>query len=289
MNLIKNKFLLIIFSLVLILGLLIILIIYNKKNKFSQDIVQNISQNSSDILIFSPKENQKIKSPLLIQGKAKGNWFFESEFTSELYDDENNLLGSAILKAKDNWMTENFVPFEGELDFKQPKTRGGKLLFLSANPSGIAEHQKVYSVPVKFEEIKYQKVLLYYYNPEKDRDENGNIKCSEDGLVAIEREIPLSQTPIQDTIKLLLRGRENLTQEEINQGIETEFPLRGFELKSVNLKKDGTLILEFDDPYYQTSGGSCRVKILWLQIEKTAQQFSQIKKVEFKPESFSQP
>ncbi|GBD34208.1 hypothetical protein HRbin34_00533 [bacterium HR34] len=289
MNLIKNKFLLIIFSLVLILGLLIILIIYNKKNKFSQDIVQNISQNSSDILIFSPKENQKIKSPLLIQGKANGNWFFESEFTSELYDNENNLLGSAILKAKDNWMTENFVPFEGELDFKQPKTKTGKLLFLSANPSGIAEYQKVYSVPIKFEEIKYQKILLYYYNPEKDRDENGNIKCSEDGLVAIEREIPLSQSPIKDTIKLLLRGRENLTQEEINQGIETEFPLRGFELKSVNLKEDGTLILEFDDPYYQTSGGSCRVKILWLQIEKTAQQFPQIKKVEFKPEYLFQP
>ncbi|GBD34310.1 hypothetical protein HRbin35_00020 [bacterium HR35] len=289
MNLIKNKFLLISFSLVLIFVLLIILIIYNKKNNFSQDILQNISQNSSDIFIFSPKENQKIKSPLLIQGKAKGNWFFEAEFTSELYDSENNLLGKAILRAKSDWMTEDFVPFEGKLNFKQPKTKTGKLLFLSANPSGIAEHQKVYSVPVKFEEIKYQKVLLYYYNPEKDKDENGNIKCSEDGLVAIEREIPLSQTPIQDTIKLLLRGKENLTQEEINQGIETEFPLRGFELKSVNLKEDGTLILGFNDPYYQTLGGSCRVKILWLQIEKTAQQFSQIKEVEFKPEYLFQP
>lgn len=265
--------------------LLIFLFAYNKNNKF----FLNIFQNTSDVIIFNPKENQKIRSPLLIQGKARGTWFFEAEFNAELYDDENNLLGKAILRAKSDWMTENFVPFEGELNFKQPKTKIGKLLFISANPSGIAEYQKIYVVPVKFEEIKYQKVLLYYYNPEKDKDEKGNIKCSEDGLVSIEREIPLSQTLIQDTIKLLLRGKENLNQEEISQGIETEFPLQGFELKSANLKPNSTLILEFDDPYNQTIGGSCRTKILWLQIEKTAKQFSQVERVEFKPVYLFQP
>jgi len=286
MNLIKNKkYLLISVSLVSIFILLIFLFAYNKNNKF----FLNIFQNTSDVIIFNPKENQKIRSPLLIQGKARGTWFFEAEFNAELYDDENNLLGKAILRAKSDWMTENFVPFEGELNFKQPKTKIGKLLFISANPSGIAEYQKIYVVPVKFEEIKYQKVLLYYYNPEKDKDEKGNIKCSEDGLVSIEREIPLSQTLIQDTIKLLLRGKENLNQEEISQGIETEFPLQGFELKSANLKPNSTLILEFDDPYNQTIGGSCRTKILWLQIEKTAKQFSQVERVEFKPVYLFQP
>ncbi|GIW67677.1 MAG: hypothetical protein KatS3mg096_545 [Candidatus Parcubacteria bacterium] len=286
MILIKNKkYLLISFSLVFVFVLLIFLFVNNENSKF----FRNISQNTSDIIIFNPKENQKIKSPLLIQGEARGTWFFEAEFNAELYDDENNLLGKAILRAKSDWMTENFVPFEGELNFKQPKTKIGKLLFLSANPSGIAEYQKIYVVPVKFEEIKYQKVLLYYYNPEKDKDEKGNIKCSEDGLVSIEREIPLTKTPIQDTIELLLKGRENFSQQEIDMNIDTEFPLSGFKLKSTNLKPDGTLILEFDDTYNQTIGGSCRTKILWLQIEKTAKQFSQVKSVEFKPEYLFQP
>jgi putative hemolysin len=136
---------------------------------------------------------------------------------------------------------------------------------------------------------KAQKVLLYYYNPEKDKDEKGNIKCSRDGLVAIERQIPVSQTPVKDTIELLLKGNKNLNQNELTQGITTEFPLDGFELKSVNLKDDGTLILEFSDPLNKTIGGACRVGILWFQIEVTAKQFPQIKEVKFLPETLFQP
>jgi putative hemolysin len=136
---------------------------------------------------------------------------------------------------------------------------------------------------------KAQKVLLYYYNPEKDKDENGNIKCSRDGLFPIERQIPVSQTPIKDTIELLLKGKENLTQKELAQGITTEFPLDGFKLKSINLKNDGTLILEFEDPLNKTVGGACRVGILWFQIEATAKQFPQVKKVQFLPEELFQP
>jgi len=241
------------------------------------------------ILISLPKKNEKIKSPLKIEGQARGFWFFEAQFTAELYDIHNNFLGMTILTAKDDWMTENFVPFEGELTFIPPSTSLGTLKFLSANPSGLPENQKVFEVPVQFEEISYRKILLYYYNPEKDRDETGNTKCSRDGLVAIEREIPLSKTPIQDTINLLLKGKENLTEADIAQGITTEYPLDGFKLKSANLKPEGILILEFEDSLNKTVGGSCRVGILWFQIEATAKQFSEVKEVRFLPEEIFQP
>ncbi|MGB9609112.1 MAG: GerMN domain-containing protein, partial [Minisyncoccia bacterium] len=207
----------------------------------------------------------------------------------ELYDQNNNLLGQTILRAKSDWMTENFIDFEGVMNFKKPETKYGKLMFLSANPSGIIEYQKVYFLPVEFENINYQKVLLYYYNPLKDKDENGNILCSEKGLISIQKEIPFSQTPIKDAIELLLNGVNNLTLKEKESGITTDFPLSQFKLKSLNLKADGTLILEFDDPLNQTSGGSCRSKILWLQIDQTAKQFNQVKKVEFRPEYLFQP
>jgi hypothetical protein len=241
------------------------------------------------ISISLPKRNEKIKSPLKIKGRAKGFWFFEAQFSVELYDVNNNFLGRAILTAEDDWMTENFVPFEGELEFSKPSASSGKLKFLSANPSGLPENQKIFELPVQFEEVTYRKVLLYYYNQEKDKDETGNIKCSRDGLVAIEREIPVTKTPIQDTIKLLLKGKENLTENEISQGITTEYPLEGFKLKSANLKEEGTLILEFEDPLNKTVGGACRVGILWFQIEATAKQFPEVKKVQFLPEELFQP
>lgn len=255
-------------------------------------IINFNSQNkdtSSDIKIFSPPAYKPIESPLLISGEARGNWFFEAEFEAELYDASNNLLGKATLTAQKDWMTEGFVPFQGILSFTPPLTSSGSLKFLSANPSGLSENQKIFEIPVQFKEIPRRKVLLYYYNPQKDKDELGNIKCSSAGLTPIEREIFLSKTPIQETINLLLKGRENLKPEEIAQGITTEYPLEGLKLKSINLKADGTLILEFEDSFNKTSGGACRVNILRSQIEATAKQFSQVKKVYFLPEWIFQP
>ncbi|MCX7779025.1 MAG: GerMN domain-containing protein [Patescibacteria group bacterium] len=241
------------------------------------------------LVVYQPQINEKIKSPLKIKGEAKGFWFFEAEFRAELYDENENFLGRAILTARDDWMTEGFVPFEGELNFSSPSTTTGILKFLSANPSGLTENQKIFELPVKFEEMAGKEILLYYYNPEKDRDETGNLKCSRDGLVPIKRTIPYSLTPIKETINLLLKGKENLTQEEISSGLTTEYPLEKFSLEEINLKRDGTLILKFNDPLNKTIGGSCRVGILWFQIEETAKQFPEVRKVEFLPPEIFQP
>jgi hypothetical protein len=129
-------------------------------------------------------------------------------------------------------------------------------------------------------------VKLFYYNQELDKDESGNTACSKNGLVPVVRKIPITKTPIQDTIKLLLLG--GLTDKERTQGISTEYPLEGLLLKGA-LLKDEVLILEFDDPNNKTVGGSCRVGILWFQIEATAKQFPEVQKVRFLPEELFQP
>ncbi len=129
-------------------------------------------------------------------------------------------------------------------------------------------------------------IKLFYYNPELDRDESDNTACSRKGLETVERKIPITKTPIQDTIKLLLSGE--LTNEERTQGISTEYPLQGLSLKGA-LLKDGILTLEFNDPNNKTVGGSCRVGILRFQIEATAKQFPEVQKVRFLPEELFQP
>ncbi|MDD3032646.1 MAG: GerMN domain-containing protein [Candidatus Pacebacteria bacterium] len=136
------------------------------------------------------------------------------------------------------------------------------------------------------EEPKLETVSLYYYNSSLDKDETGNIMCSKNGLVSVKRDIPITITPIQDTVKLLLKGE--LTEEEIDSGISTEYPLIGFELKGASLK-DGVLTLEFNDLNGQTVGGSCRTAILWFQISETVKQFSGVESVRFMPEELFQP
>lgn len=129
-------------------------------------------------------------------------------------------------------------------------------------------------------------VQLFYYDPVRDTDA-GIIRCSAQGLVAVTREILRTQTPIQDTVRLLLKGE--LTDAERAQGITTEFPLAGLSLTGASQDTAGVLTLTFRDDQYKTGGGSCRIAVLWAQIEATAGQFDGITAVRFLPEELFQP
>jgi hypothetical protein len=128
-----------------------------------------------------------------------------------------------------------------------------------------------------------QKVELFYYNQLKDK----NSTCNGDYVLPIERQIPITKTPIKDTLNLLISGE--LTPMEKNQGFTTEFPNNNFKLLEANYDYDSeTLILKFTEVPGFTDGGSCRVGILANEIIKTAKQFG-IKNVIFSPETLFQP
>jgi len=152
---------------------------------------------------------------------------------------------------------------------------------------GSMQGQAVRVVDVSFaENVDTKNIRLFYYAQEQDTDEEGNIQCSKQGLAAVERQVAVTQTPVQDAVRLLLRGA--LTAEEKAQGISTEYPLAGFSLQGVILS-NGALTLEFEDAQNKTVGGSCRVGILWFQIDETVKQFDQVQTVRFIPEELFQP
>ncbi|MDP3958424.1 MAG: hypothetical protein Q8Q36_03110 [bacterium] len=134
-----------------------------------------------------------------------------------------------------------------------------------------------------------ERVFLYYYSEAKDKDASGNIQCSRAGLVPVERFLPRAEdrkTLIEEAVKLLVRGE--LSEAEKAQGISTEYPLPGLSLSDAELE-NGTLTLLFEDPSNRSVGGSCRVGILWFQIEATARQFEEVRSVKFAPEELFQP
>lgn len=248
------------------------------------EYIGNELEKADLITIDNPRPNQEIASPLVVDGRARGYWFFEASFPVKLYDTNNNLLAWGIAQAKSDWMTEDFVPFEAELIFSPASTVRGTLVLQKDNPSGLPENDDELIVPVYFSNEK-QTVDLYYYNPQKDQDENSNTMCSRQGLVSVQREV-YSKDLIKNALSELLKG--NLTQEERERGITTEYPLEGFSLKDYSLN-NGDLFLSFNDFNSQTVGGSCRVGILWFQIEATVKQFLQVQNVSFLPEDLFQP
>ncbi len=238
------------------------------------------------IRVTSLTSNQVVTSPLTIGGVARGYWYFEASFFVELVDGNGKVIASGPATARTDWMTEEFVPFSITLTFAQPTTATGTLIFHKDNPSALPENDDELRMPVRFSAAE-RSVSLFYYDSRLDKDMNGNILCSAKGLVNVTRTIPVTQTPLQDTLRLMLTG--NLTTAEKSAGITTEFPLSGVSLVSATLPANGALSISLADPLNKTSGGACRAQVLRAQVEVTAKQFSSVKSVTFSPSTVFQP
>jgi hypothetical protein len=242
------------------------------------------------IVLDTPLPQSSVQSPLKISGRARGSWYFEASFPVKLYDAKHKLISQTVAQAQSDWMTNDYVPFTATLTFIST-TANGTLVLEKDNPSGLPQNENQLAVPITFTstvpattEVGTH-IKLYYYNPALDQGPGG-AQCSEKGLVAVERVIPATTTPLKASIELLLKGE--LTPAERAQGITTEFPLTGVSLKSATLNQ-GVATLTFNDPQNKTGGGSCRTAVLWAQIEKTAKQFSSITSVRFMPTNLFQP
>lgn len=240
------------------------------------------------IRISTPRPNQTISSPLTIAGEAHGTWYFEASFPVKLYDANNKLLAQVPAQAQGDWMTTEYVPFVAALTFSVPETATGTLVLEKDNPSGLPEHADQLEVPVIFASSSVAvgtRIKLYYYNPALDQGPGG-AQCSKNGLVAVDRVIPKTTTPLTETVRLLLQGE--LSSSERAQGLTTEFPLSDVTLTSATIR-NRVATLTFNDPQNKTSGGSCRVAVLWAQIEATAKQFSTVNTVHSLPADLFQP
>lgn len=124
--------------------------------KPSQPCGENIFDNPKKDLINVnlPKAYGRISSPINISGQARGYWFFEASFPVEIHDAEGKILGQGIAQANPpaggDWMTEDFVPFSLSLEFLEPETENGFIIFKKDNPSGLPDKDDFLSWPVFF-------------------------------------------------------------------------------------------------------------------------------------------
>ncbi|MBX4181641.1 GerMN domain-containing protein [Candidatus Parcubacteria bacterium] len=245
------------------------------------------SINNENIRITSPKVNDTIGSPVTVTGEAKGTWYFEASFPVKILDANGKVLGQGPAQAQGDWMTTNFVPFTATINFTTPTTSTGTVVFEKDNPSGLPENADEVRVPVKFGSgsTSTRSIKLYFYNESKDKDASGNVLCSAQGLVVVNRTTPLTNSPIQDAIKELLKGP---SVSEKTGGTTSEFPLSGVTLTGANLSS-GVLTLSFNDPQHKLNGGSCRVNVLRAQVEATAKQFGGVNSIRYQPAGTLEP
>jgi hypothetical protein len=105
---------------------------------------------NNEIHVFYPLPNGVVTSPLEARGEARGNWFFEASFPVKLVDASGNVLAQIPAQAKGDWMTADFVPFTARLEFAQPRTDTGTIIFHNDNESGLPEKDKEFRIPIRF-------------------------------------------------------------------------------------------------------------------------------------------
>ena len=120
-------------------------------NASTTDIFQYNSSSTIEmpIVVNNIKDNQEIYSPTRIEGKARGNWFFEGSFPIELIDTDGNTLTSTVAQAQSDWMTTEFVNFTAYLEFNKSINTNHALIVLSKdNPSGNPDFDQSIFIPV---------------------------------------------------------------------------------------------------------------------------------------------
>lgn len=116
------------------------------------DVQAHIDAKRDLISLTSPLPYEYIGNPLAITGEARGYWFFEASFPVTLTDADGVVIAEGIATAKDEWMTEDFVPFVAILTYTKPASvTNGFLILKKDNPSGLPENDNALRIPVRFE------------------------------------------------------------------------------------------------------------------------------------------
>ncbi|OGZ42072.1 MAG: hypothetical protein A3C80_01490 [Candidatus Ryanbacteria bacterium RIFCSPHIGHO2_02_FULL_45_43] len=130
------------------------------------DLAGHIASKRDLVVVHDPRPLFAITSPLTVRGQARGTWYFEGTFPIMLVDWDGKIIAqsyaSALLNPNDptsTWMTEDFVPFEGTIEFQDPSwdadfSRRGTLIFQKDNPSGLPEYDDALEIPILFKQLK---------------------------------------------------------------------------------------------------------------------------------------
>lgn len=82
-------------------------------------------------------DGDEVTSPLGFSGSASGLWYFEGDFPVRLVDGQGNVIAESYASSQSNWMTEEQVPFEGEVTFNVTEPTEATLIFQEDDPSGM--------------------------------------------------------------------------------------------------------------------------------------------------------
>ena len=99
------------------------------------------------VVISTPTSGARVTSPLVVEGTAPGDWYFEAQFVGQLRGADGAVLAEAPARAQEDWMTEAPVPYRAEFTFNVTQDTPATIVLQEDMPADNANPREV-SVPV---------------------------------------------------------------------------------------------------------------------------------------------
>ncbi|MDO8581959.1 MAG: GerMN domain-containing protein [bacterium] len=254
---------------IVVLGVGIVVVRLSKNTPVVNALSESKTTEESPVRISTLKAGDTIESPLLIEGVARGTWFFEASFPVRLVDADGKTLALEPVQAEGEWMTENFVPFHKTLRFQVEKEGPGTLVFEKDNPSGLPKNDDAVRIPVQLKKSGGTMVKAFFGNRITDPNV---LNC--DRVYPVERVVPKTQAVARAALEEMFAGPTLL---EGQAGYFTAMN-DGVKIQKLSIA-NGTAFVDFDETLEAQVGGSCRVTIIRAQIKETLKQFPTVKNV----------
>jgi len=226
---------------------------------------ETATEKSNLIRVDNIKPDDIITSPLVITGEARGNWYFEASFPIFLTDWDGRIIAQGNANAQGSWMTADFVPFSGTLEFERPAYgERGFLILKKDNPSGLPQNADEFKVPVVFgtASVETMAIKVFFNNNKMDPE----ISCNK--VFPVERIIAKTAAVANAALEQLFNGP---TEQEKTSGFFTSIN-SGVKIQKLTIE-NGVAKVDFNDQLEFQVGGSCRVSAIRAQITQTLKQF----------------
>ena len=104
------------------------------------DVAKYKAAPAGEITVASPVAGARVTSPLVAEGSAINDWFFEGQFAAELVVDGQTLVQAPAMQSGDkNWTDPGPVGFKAELAFDVTKETNAELILSEDMPEYIDE------------------------------------------------------------------------------------------------------------------------------------------------------
>ena len=102
----------------------------------------------ASVVVQMPLPNAIVSHSFDVSGSAPSGWFFEATFPIQVRDANDDLIGTSIGQAQEDWTKPGPITFTSQIQVDASYEGPADLILLKDNPSGDPENADEVTIPI---------------------------------------------------------------------------------------------------------------------------------------------